>query len=82
MVQKQKYFEVAQYFFNFDLHLNGTGQASKIGDTLREAGISGLVDYVAIPLSVGKILLRLENLSEETNKVDLDKVFHAINPIS
>jgi hypothetical protein len=77
-VQKQKYFEPAQYFFNFDLKKTGTfGSRSEMGANLHIAGIKGLVDFVTIPLAKNKMLIRLENLSEDTQKVNLVGVANA-----
>jgi hypothetical protein len=73
-VQKQKYFEPAQYFYNFDLQVTGTGSPSSFSSLLASAGVKDLVDFVTIPLAKNKMLVRLENLSEEAQQVDLVSV--------
>ena len=81
-VQKQKYFEPAQYFFNFDMKVSGTGKASPFSENLKAAGIKNLVDFVTIPLDKNKMLIRLENLSEQQEQVDLISVASAFNVVT
>ena len=83
VVQKQKFFEAAQYFYNFNLVVNGTdGRANNISTIVQGSGIGEGVDYVIIPLEVGKILMRLENFAEETRQIDMYGVCAGIDPLS
>ena len=51
IVQRQKFFEAAQYFYNFDFVVNGSDRrANNISIIVQGSGIGEGVDYDIIPL--------------------------------
>ena len=63
--------------------MNGTdGKKNNISTIVQESGIDQGVDYVIIPIEIHKILMRLENLGEETREVDMYGVCAGIDPLS
>jgi len=78
-VQKQRFSEIAQYFYNFDTTKTSSGQASSFASQLTAAGIEGNIDFIAMPQEANKILIRVENLDLSMKSIDLISLADAIH---